>query len=208
MKALFCLTATILAFVIIGSNRLAEAESSTPPGQTSIATFAGGCFWCMEPPFDKLDGVISTTSGYSGGHTPDPSYKQVSSGKTGHAESLQVVYDPSRISYEDLLQVFWHNVDPTRDDGQFCDSGNQYRPAIFYHDDTQKRMAEASKARIINTRSFPGEIKIEITKAGTFYAAEDYHQDYYRKNPVRYNYYHYACGRAKRLKELWGNEAG
>jgi len=208
MKALLCLTATILAFVIIGGNELAEAESSASPGQTSIATFAGGCFWCMEPPFDKLNGVISTTSGYSGGHTRNPSYRQVSAGQTGHAETLQVIYDPARISYEKLLQVFWHNVDPTRDDGQFCDNGNQYRPAIFYHNDEQKRAAEASKARIINTKTFSGKIRVEITKASTFYAAEDYHQDYYKKNPVRYNYYHYACGRAKRLKELWGNETG
>ena len=176
--------------------------------KTEKAVFAGGCFWCMEPPFDKLDGVISTTSGYSGGHTKNPSYKQVSSGQTGHTEAMQVVYNPGQISFEQLLAVFWRNVDPTRNDGQFCDGGNQYRPAIFYHDDAQKLAANASKASIIDSKTFAEMIKVEIVKATTFYAAEDYHQDYYRKNPVRYKYYRYSCGRDRRLKELWGDKTG
>ncbi len=208
MKPFGFLFASILAFTISAVNSQTDTESGTLPGQTAIATFAGGCFWCMEPPFDKLDGVISTTSGYSGGHTENPSYKQVSSGRTGHTEAMQIVYDPEQISFENLLEVFWRNIDPTRNDGQFCDGGNQYRPAIFYHNKEQELAAKASKAQIINTKTFPGMIKVEIVKADTFYAAEEYHQNYYQKNPVRYKYYRYACGRDKRLKELWGNKAG
>jgi len=162
----------------------------------------------MEPPFDKLPGVISTTSGYTGGHTKQPTYPEVSAGGTGHAEAVQVVYDPQKVSYEKLLEVFWHNIDPTQKDGQFCDHGNQYRTAIFYHDETQKQLAEASKAQLQNTKSFQGEIVTEIVPAGEFYPAEDYHQDYYLKNPLRYKFYRTTCGRDQRLQTLWGKASG
>ena len=183
---------------------------SPPPASTGSAqaTFAGGCFWCMEPPFDKLPGVISTTSGYTGGHTQQPTYREVSAGGTGHAEAVQVMYDPQKVSYEKLLEVFWHNIDPTQKDGQFCDHGNQYRTAIFYHDETQKQLAEASKAQLQKTKSFEGEIVTEIVPAGEFYAAEDYHQDYYLKNPLRYKFYRTTCGRDQRLQTLWGKASG
>ena len=171
---------------------------------TAIATFAGGCFWCMEPPFDKLDGVISTTSGYSGGTQENPTYKQVSHGSTGHAEVLQVIYDPEKISYAELLDVFWHNIDPTRVDGQFCDFGNQYRSEIFYHDAEQKQLAEQSRAALVELKPFDKPVLTRITRATEFYPAEDYHQDYYTKNPVRYKFYRYGCGRDSRLEELWG----
>jgi peptide-methionine (S)-S-oxide reductase len=167
------------------------------------ATFAGGCFWCMEPPFDKLDGVISTTSGYTGGHKENPTYEQVSSGTTGHAEAIQIIYDPDKITYGQLLEVFWRNTDPTDGGGQFCDRGSQYRTTIFYHDDEQKRLAERSRQAVIESTGFKA-IVTEITAASAFYPAEEYHQDYYKKNPVRYKFYRYSCGRDKRLKELWG----
>jgi peptide-methionine (S)-S-oxide reductase len=172
------------------------------------ATFAGGCFWCMEPPFDTLTGVISTTSGYTGGKTKNPRYEEVSAGNTGHAEAVQIKYDPSKISYSRLLQVFWHNIDPTAVNRQFCDSGNQYRTAIFYHNEAQKKLALESKQLLEKTKTFRQSIVTEITPAGTFYPAEEYHQDYYRKNPLRYKYYRYSCGRDKRLEELWGSNAG
>ena len=174
---------------------------------TEIATFAGGCFWCMEPPFDKLDGVISTTSGYIGGHLDNPTYKQVSAGKTGHTEAVQVEYDPAKISYPELLAVFWKNIDPTTADRQFCDTGSQYRPGIFYHDDAQRTAAEKSLQSINKTKPFAEPVVTEITEAGKFYPAEDYHQDYYLKNPLRYKYYRFACGRDKRLEMLWGDPA-
>jgi len=169
-----------------------------------IATFAGGCFWCMEPPYDKLEGVISTTSGYTGGHMKNPTYRQVSAGITGHAEAVEVKYDPDKISYEKLLEVFWRNIDPTTEDRQFCDKGTQYRTAIFYHDEEQKRLAVASKAQIEQTKTFKEPVVTEITAATTFYPAEDYHQDYYIKNPVRYKFYRFSCGRDQRLDDLWG----
>ena len=171
------------------------------------ATFAGGCFWCMEPPFDKLAGVVSTTSGYTGGQVKNPSYEQVSAGGTGHAESVQVVYDPAKVSYQKLLDVFWHNVDPLDAAGQFCDKGHQYRTAIFYHDDEQRRLAEASKAALEASGRLRQPIVTEIVPAATFYPAEDYHQDYYQKNPIRYRFYRYGCGRDKRLEQLWGEQS-
>jgi peptide-methionine (S)-S-oxide reductase len=171
---------------------------------TSLATFAGGCFWCMEPPFDKLDGVLSTTSGYTDGHKIDPTYKEVSAGTTGHTEAIQIEYDPDIISYEKLLAVFWKNIDPTALDYQFCDHGSQYRSGIFYHDELQKNAAEKSLAELKNTKPFAQDVVTEITAASRFYPAEDYHQDYYQKNPLRYKYYRYACGRDSRLDELWG----
>ncbi|HEX6141178.1 MAG TPA: peptide-methionine (S)-S-oxide reductase MsrA, partial [Geminicoccaceae bacterium] len=174
----------------------------------AVATFAGGCFWCMEPPYDKLDGVISTTSGYIGGETPNPTYRQVSAGGTGHAEAVQVVYDPDVVTYKTLLDVFWHNVDPTQAGGQFCDHGDQYRTAIFFHDGEQEELARQSLQQLRQDKPFDGEIVTEITAAGTFYPAEDYHQDYYEKNPIRYKFYRWNCGRDDRLAELWGDAAG
>ena len=171
---------------------------------TELATFAGGCFWCMEPPFDKLDGVISTTSGYTGGHKANPTYKQVSAGSTGHTEAIQIEYDPTKVSYEKLLAVFWKNIDPTTADRQFCDHGSQYRSGIFYHDESQKNAAEKSLQELQQTKPFDDPIVTEITAATVFYPAEEYHQDYYRKNPLRYKYYRYACGRDQRLEKLWG----
>lgn len=173
--------------------------------ERKLATFAGGCFWCMEHPFDSLPGVISVTSGYTGGHKENPSYEEVSSGSTGHAEAVQIVYDPALISYEKLLEVYWRNIDPTTPNRQFCDVGSQYRPEIFYHDEVQKRLAEASRARLEKEKGW--RIAVRITPASAFYAAEDYHQHYYRKNPIRYRFYRYNCGRDQRLAELWGEEA-
>lgn len=170
---------------------------------TQTAIFAGGCFWCMQPPFDKLKGVLGTKAGYIGGTQPNPTYEQVSSGRTQYAEAVQVTYDPNQISYAQLLEVFWHNIDPTVGDRQFCDVGKQYRPGIFYLTPEQKKTAEAAKAALAQSGRFNTPIKVEITQAGTFYPAEDYHQDYYKKNPIRYKFYRYNCGRDKRLKMLW-----
>jgi peptide-methionine (S)-S-oxide reductase len=193
-----------MAVSCIGALVTPLAMASDPTTGTAVATFAGGCFWCMEPPFDKLDGVISTTSGYTGGSRENPTYKEVSRGGTGHAEAVQIVYDPKRVSYEQLLDVFWHNIDPTTAGGQFCDWGDQYRSEIFYHDETQKRMAERSKTALEETQPFKEPVVTEIAAASDFWPAEDYHQDYYQKNPVRYKFYRYGCGRDKRLEELWG----
>ena len=172
--------------------------------KTAKATFAWGCFWCMEPAFDKLPGVVSVTSGYTGGHKKDPTYEEVSSGSTGHAEAVQVVYDPGKVSYRQLLDVFWKNIDPTVSDRQFCDVGSQYRAAIFWHDEEQKREAEASRAELEKTKPFRGNIVTGIVAASEFYPAEEYHQKYYQKNPLRYQYYRAGCGRDARLKQLWG----
>jgi peptide-methionine (S)-S-oxide reductase len=173
--------------------------------ETARATFAGGCFWCMEPPFEALAGVVSVTSGYTGGTKRDPTYEEVSAGGTGHAEAVEVVYDPAQLSYEQLLEVFWRNVDPTVADRQFCDVGSQYRTAIFVHGAAQRAAAEASLARVREKLGVP--IATQIVDAGVFYAAEDYHQDYAKKNPVRYRYYRWGCGRDARLAEIWGKEA-
>lgn len=182
------------------------AHAQTPAAQPNLAkaVFAGGCFWCMEHPYDELDGVISTTSGYIGGHKANPTYREVSSGTTGHTEAVQVVYDPAKVSYEKLLEVFWVNIDPTDAGGQFCDRGSQYRTGIFYETEQQRQLAEASKAALAKSKPFKEPLVTEITKAGTFYPAEDYHQDYYMKNPVRYKFYRTGCGRDARLKALWG----
>jgi peptide-methionine (S)-S-oxide reductase len=171
------------------------------------ATFAGGCFWCMEPPFDELPGVISTTSGYTGGQTKNPTYEQVSSGGTGHAEAVEVVYDPSKITYARLLDVFWKNVDPITPNRQFCDIGTQYRSAIYYHNEEQKRLAEASRKELENSARFEQPIVTEIAAASPFYRAEEYHQDYYKKNPIRFRFYKHRCGRDQRLAELWGTSS-
>jgi peptide-methionine (S)-S-oxide reductase len=172
---------------------------------TATATFAGGCFWCMEPPFEKLPGVVKTTVGYTGGSVKNPTYEQVSSGVTGHAESIDVVFDPAVVSYEKLLDVFWHNVDPLTRDAQFCDHGRQYRTAIFTHDDEQKRLAEASKQAL--QKRFDQPIVTEIVAAGEFWPAEEYHQRYHEKNPIRYKYYRWNCGRDQRLEAVWGKDA-
>jgi peptide-methionine (S)-S-oxide reductase len=173
--------------------------------KTAKATFAGGCFWCMEEPFDRLPGVISTTSGYTGGKVKNPTYEQVSMGATGHAEAVQVVYDPSRVSYEKLLEVFWHNVDPLDAKGQFCDRGDQYRSEIFYHDENQKALAEKSKQQ--QAALLKKSIVTPISAATQFYAAEDYHQDFYKTSTLRYKSYRMGCGRDRRLQELWGDAA-
>ena len=184
-----------------------EAQTTvvTPiPDNLAQATFAGGCFWCMEKPFDTLEGVISTTSGYIGGQKTNPTYQQVSSGSTGHAEAVQVVYDPEKVSYEKLLEVFWRNVDPLDEGGQFCDRGSQYRTGIFYHSDDQRRLAEQSKQALMESGKLSQPIVTPIVSASTFFPAEDYHQDYYLNNPLQYNLYRTACGRDRRLADLWG----
>jgi len=201
--------ALVLALALLGLAGGAGAQQAAPaPAKTAVAIFAGGCFWCMEPPFDETPGVISTTSGYIGGMRVNPSYKEVSAGTTGHTEALKVVYDPAKVGYDKLLHVFWRNHDPLSANGQFCDKGTQYRPGIFYLDEEQKRLAEESRAAIEKSGRFQQKIVTEITAATDFYPAEEYHQDYYLKNPLRYKYYSTSCGRYRRLKELWGDEAG
>ena len=191
----FLLTAIVSLFLLT-SSAFAESDSSNK----AIATFGGGCFWCMEPPFDKLDGVVSTVSGFSGGHVANPSYKQVVRGNTGHTEVVQITYDPSKISYQQLLEVYWKNVDPLDKGGQFCDRGWSYRPVIFAHNEEQQKLAEASRSEL----DVNGTIAVPVESYTSFYAAEDYHQDYYLKNPVRYKFYRYNCGRDKRLQQVWG----
>ena len=176
-----------------------EGRATPQPASGAQATFAGGCFWCMEPPFDAVPGVLSTTSGYAGGKIANPSYEQVSSGRTGHAEVIQVVYDPGKVAYERLLEVFWRNVDPTDGGGQFCDRGRQYRTAILYKGEAQKQAAEASKRRLEASGRLPKPILTEIVPLEAFYPAEDYHQDYYRKNPVHYKRYRSGSRRERRL---------
>ena len=183
---------------------LALLAGSAQAQKQEQAIFAAGCFWCTEEAFEKVPGVVAAVSGYTGGTVKTPSYDQVSSGRTGHAEAVEVTYDPAKVSYEQLLDVFWVNHDPTVKDRQFCDSGSQYRPAIFYLDEQQKQLAEASKAKWEKTKPFKQPILTEITKAGPFYPAEDYHQDYYKKNPLQYRFYVTGCGRYARLDSLWG----
>ena len=185
----------------------ASVAQAAPPANTAKATFAGGCFWCVESDFDKVPGVIATTSGYTGGSVANPSYEQVSGKHTGHAEAVQVLYDPAKVSYETLLQKYWHSIDPTTKDRQFCDVGNPYRTAIFVHDAAQEAAAKASLLALEKNKPFKEPIVTTVETAGPFYPAEDYHQDYYIKNPVRYNYYRFACGRDARVKELWGAAA-
>lgn len=182
------------------------AATTSAQGSSAKATFAAGCFWCTEADFDKVPGVVSTTSGYTGGKVRNPSYEQVSAGGTGHAEAVEVVYDPAKVTYEQLLDHFWKNVDPLSSHRQFCDVGDQYRPAIFVHDEAQRQAAEASKARV--QQHFKQPVVVQVVAAGTFYRSEEYHQDYYKKNPVRYNYYRWSCGRDRRLKELWQSNTG
>ena len=194
LGGLFAMTTTLSATT-------ARAAQETA---TARAIFAGGCFWCMEKPFEALDGVIAVTSGYVGGSKDNPTYEEVSSGTTGHAEAILVEYDPARIGYDQLLDVFWKNVDPTDAGGQFCDRGNQYRTGIFPTTDEQEAQARASRQALDDSGTLPMRVVTEITRAGTFWPAEDYHQDYYKRNPIRYKFYRYNCGRDKVLDGLWG----
>jgi len=211
-QRLMNLSSIIIAFLFFacqtseqtGDGAAAAAISPAQAKNLAKATFAGGCFWCMEAPFDELAGVISTTSGYSGGQQLNPTYEEVSSGGTGHAEAVQIVYDSTQITYAQLLEVFWHNIDPLAANRQFCDAGSQYRSAIFYHNEEQRRLAEASKQKLEQPKRFDRPIVTEIVPAAMFYRAEEYHQDFYKKNPFRYKSYRAACGRDRRLRELWG----
>jgi peptide-methionine (S)-S-oxide reductase len=196
IKRLLAITLLVCLYVLFYWALPANAQS------LAKATFAGGCFWCMEKPFDQLPGVVSTTSGYTGGPLPNPTYRQVSSGTTGHAESVQVVYDPAQVSYEKLLDVFWHNVDPVDAGGQFCDRGTQYRSSVFYQDETQQKLAEQSKVAIAEQLKQP--VATDIVAASEFYPAEDYHQNYYQTHAAKYRFYRFACGRDQRLTSVWG----
>lgn len=189
---------------LLALTALQSAAWAGDPAKTETAIFAGGCFWCMQPPFEQLKGVVSTTVGYTGGHTKNPTYEEVSAGGTGHAESVLIVFDPQQIHYEDLLSVFWHNIDPLTPEAQFCDHGHQYRSAIFTQGDEQHRLAVASKQKLEESKRFPSPIVTEIVPATEFYPAEEYHQKYHEKNPARYEFYRWNCGRDKRLEELWG----
>ena len=190
----------VAAFLIVA----AVVTRPVAAGDTAYATFAGGCFWCIEADFEKVDGVLTVTSGYTGGDLPNPTYKQVSAGGTGHTEAIRVVYDPDVVTYGELLAVFWVNIDPTVDDRQFCDLGSQYRSGIFYHDEAQRAAAEKSRTELVQTKGFSEPIVTEISPAEAFYPAEAYHQNYYKKNPIRYSFYRKTCGRDQRLQQLWG----
>ncbi len=196
----------LLAWLLVLPFAACAAELTVPAGQ-SVAIFAGGCFWCMVAPFDRVPGVSAVISGYTGGRKVNPTYEEVSSGMTGHAEAVAVIYDPKKVAYEKLLDIYWVNVDPTVKNRQFCDTGTQYRTAIFYRDEAQRRAAEASRAALEKSKPFKEPIVTAIEMAGPFYPAEEYHQDYYMKNPVRYNLYRSGCGRDARLRQLWGDRA-
>ncbi len=194
-----------ILFLICALGLSSPCAGAAQPLSPAKAIFAGGCFWCMEPPFDKLPGVISTTSGYVGGQKKNPTYEEVSTGSTGHTEAVQILYDPKIVTYQKLLDVFWRNIDPTVKNRQFCDIGPQYRSGIFYLEAEQKRLAEESRAALGKTKRFKEAIVTEITPAAEFWRAEEYHQNYYLKNPLRYSYYRTGCGRDARLKQLWGS---
>jgi peptide-methionine (S)-S-oxide reductase len=199
-----------LAFAALPLAATAQAAPApaAAPAATAKATFAGGCFWCVEADFDKVPGVKSTTSGYTGGQVPNPSYAEVSAKGTGHAEAVEIVFDPAVVSYERLLEIYWRSIDPTTRDRQFCDAGSPYRTAIFVHDAQQLKAARDSLAALEKNKPFAEPIVTQIVLAGPFYAAEEYHQDYYKKNPIRYQYYRSGCGRDARLKQLWGKAPG
>jgi methionine-S-sulfoxide reductase len=203
MKRLVTVLVWVSALALAAAPAVA-AETGMPP--TATAIFAGGCFWCMEPPFEKLPGVLAVTSGYTGGLKEHPTYREVSAGGTGHVEAVQIVFDPAQIPYARLLEVFWMNIDPTDAGGQFVDRGSQYRAAIFYLGEEQRQLAEASKERLAASGRFARPIVTEIAPTATFYRAEEYHQDYYRKNPVRYHYYRWGSGRDRFLDQVWGKE--
>ena len=194
---------SIITSTTLSAALLCLSPVAAQPNNSATATFAGGCFWCMEPPFDELDGVLSTVSGYAGGHVQNPSYDEVSAGDTGHAEVVRVSYDPDRISYAQLLDVYWRNVDPLDAGGQFCDRGDQYRSEIFAENDSQMRLAKESRRELANSERPAGEIATEISRLDSFFPAEEYHQDYYQKNPIRYRVYKFSCGREARLEEIW-----
>jgi peptide-methionine (S)-S-oxide reductase len=206
LRNLLLIMILMLSFTSFGCRQPTSLADPIAPGVTSQAIFAGGCFWCMEKPFDEIPGVIETTSGYTGGNKANPTYREVSSGRTGHAEAVQVSFDPKKVSYETLLKVFWRNVDPFDGTGQFCDTGGQYRSAIFYTDQQQQKLAEKSKVEVGQKLKAP--IVTEISAASTFYPAEDYHQNYYQTHAAKYQFYRYACGRDRRLQAVWGDEAG
>lgn len=208
MRSALIIGALVFVTAFGSSSMTTETGGSAAAAEKKIekATFAGGCFWCMEPPYDKLKGVISTTSGYTGGHAVNPTYKQVSSGETGHAEAVEVLYDPAQITYGQLLEVFWRNIDPTTRDRQFVDSGSQYRTAIFYHSEEQRRLAEESKRKLEASGRFRKPIVTEIVPAGPFYPAEKYHQDYYLKSPAQYKFYRFNSGRDQYLLRIWGGD--
>lgn len=201
------LLSTLFLYLFI-TTVLATEQGQQPISaqRNETAIFAGGCFWCMEPPFDKLEGVISTTSGYTAGHKKNPTYKEVSAGGTGHAEAIQIVYDPDKISYPELLDVYWKNIDPTAVNRQFCDSGSQYRSGIYFLNEKQETEAKRSLQDLQKSKPFEEEIATEILPASTFYPAEEYHQDYYLKNPLRYKFYRFSCGRDQRLEDIWGRK--
>jgi peptide-methionine (S)-S-oxide reductase len=205
-RTLISFSLLVLLGVLAPFSLKGQDFQSPPPAGLQTATFAGGCFWCMVHPFEVIDGVTSTISGYSGGSVANPTYEQVSAGGTGHKESVEVVFDPKKVSYQTLLDVYWRNIDPFDDKGQFCDKGNQYRSSIFVADDEQKALAEASKRKL--EERFGRPIATEILPAGPFYRAEEYHQDYYKKNPLHYRFYRFSCGRDARLRQVWGDEAG
>ena len=194
----------VIVWALLSATAFGASAQATP----AKAIFAGGCFWCVESDFDKVEGVISTTSGYTGGTLANPSYEQVSAKHSGHAEAVEIVFDPAKVSYEQLVEHYWHTIDPTVRDRQFCDVGTPYRTAIFAIGDAQLKTALASKAALEKSKPFKEPIVTEIVPASTFYPAEGYHQDYYKKNPLRYQYYRASCGRDARLKELWGPQAG
>lgn len=216
-RGLLAGAAALAAWASLSRSAAAQASAAEPvfgtaapppgPGQ-AVAIFAGGCFWCMEPPYDKLEGVLLTTSGYCGGKVERPTYEQVTAKATGHYEAIRVLYDPARVNYPKLLEVFWRNVDPVDGGGQFCDRGDSYRTAIFALDAGQRAAAEASKAALAASGRLKKPIVTPILEAAPFWPAEDYHQDYYQKNPVRYRFYRSRCGRDSRLESLWGKEAG
>jgi len=204
MRRQAALSMLIVAVLLIGAWNLQSTSKAAAEATIGKAYFAGGCFWCMEEAFEKVEGVLAATSGYMGGTVANPSYEDVSSGRTGHAESVEVVYDPAKVSYQKLLEAFWRNVDPITPNAQFCDHGSQYRSAIFYQTDEEKRASDTSKQAIEQSKRFTEPIVTQIVMASHFYSAEEYHQDFYKKNPVRYKFYKYSCGRAQRLEELWG----
>jgi peptide-methionine (S)-S-oxide reductase len=199
----FLLSTMVAVGMTFAATSVPAAEQASAAA-TAKATFAGGCFWCVEADFDKVPGVISTTSGYTGGTTANPTYREVGSGRTGHAESVEVVYDPAKVTYAQLLDAYWHDIDPLVKDRQFCDVGDEYRTVIFVHDEEQRRLAEESKKRVEAQLKAP--VYTEIVAAGPFYPAEEYHQDYYLKNPIRYKYYRWSCGRDQRLEQIWGKK--
>lgn len=204
MRRQIALSVLTVAVLLVGTWNIQSTSLAAADATSGKAYFAGGCFWCMEEAFEKVEGVRSVTSGYMGGTVANPSYEEVSAGRTGHAESVEVVYDPGKLSYQELLEAFWHNVDPMTPNAQFCDHGSQYRSAIFFQTDEEKRLSDISKQNIEQSRRFKEPIVTQIVMASQFYPAEEYHQDFYKKNPVRYKFYKYNCGRAQRLEALWG----